>query len=266
MRRSPLPFALVALLAVLALGEPPALAQGRVDPLAEARRLLEQERADEAALESFERAHALDPSADDNLINIGATHLLMGDLGSASRHFNAYLAARRSDAESYYLVAKNYAMGEYWDLAVQHLEAAITLDEKTRRLVRRDPVFLAASDYAPFRTLLATDGFRPAPGSHQRAEVFGAGYDAGSGVLLRAALNALQFSGRPFDPNVEVTDHWALIWGGARMKLTDTGDGGGLITFSAPSSAFTAESWQREIDDLAGAIREQVALLSMRRQ
>ncbi len=225
----------------------------------------------EEALASFRRAQELDPAADDNLVNLGATYILLGDLANASRHFNGYLTERRSDGMAYYLVAKNYAVGEYWELTVQHLQAAIQLDETLRRAARQDPTFLGAATYPSFVALMATDGYRPVAGSHVRTEQFSGTYDGGHGVLLRGALNALQFSGRPFDPNVEVTDQWALIWAEARMKLANdtatNNTGGGRIDFSAPPTAFgSAADWNRWVDELSREIREQVAVLSMNRQ
>ena len=219
----------------------------------------------EAALAAFRRAQQLDPGADDNLVNLGATHLLLGDLAGASRHFNGYLAERRSDGMAYYLVAKNYAVGEYWELTVQHLEASFLLDETLRRVARRDPTFAGAASYPSFVELMDTDSFRPAAGSHLRSEAFSGTYDGSHGVLLRATLNALQLAGRPFDPNVEVTDRWALIWAEARMKLSN-GDTGGRIDFSAPADAFSADDWTRWVDEVSRQIREQVAVLSFNRE
>lgn len=220
----------------------------------------------EQALSGFRTAQRLDPTAADNEINLGATYAIMGDLGNASRQFNSYLSRNRSDTMAYYLVAKNYAMASQWELTVQHLRAAIQLDEKTRRLARRDPVFGPISDYEPFRALLATDTYQPAPGSHLRTESFDEAYDGGHGILLRAVLNALQFSGRPFDPNVEVTDQWALIWSELRIKLTNSPSGGGRLEFSAPATSYHPEQWTRQTDELVGWIREQLARLKMRRR
>ena len=224
------------------------------------------ERRYDEAIAAFTRAQELDPTAPDSDINLGATMILKGDVGRASRHFNRYLSGQRSSANAYYLVATNYAMGQHWELAVRHLEAAIRLDEKSRRRSRTDPNFGPLADYEPFQALLATDSYQPGPDAHLRVEVFDSSYDGGHGKLLKALLNALQFSGWPFDPNVEVTDQWALVWGDLRLKVTNSSAGGGQIEMTAPAASHTAQRFSQLAGELTGKINEQLARLHMRRQ
>lgn len=224
---------------------------------------LEDENYQEAAA-AFRTLQRLDPlEATTYDLNIGAALLLDGDLATASRHFNDYLRAHRADWTAYFLVAKNYALAERWDLAVQHLEAAVKLDERARREARRDPNFAPMSDYEPYARLLATDTFRPAPGDHYRSEVFAAPFDGGHGILLTAVLNAVQLSGRRYDPAVEVTEDWALVWTDVRIKVTNTPDGGGRIELFAAAADFSPQAWRDRTDALLEGIREQLALLDL---
>ena len=163
-------------------------------------------------------------------------------------------------------MASNYALGQHWELAVGHLEAAVRLDEKSRRRSRTDPNFGPLAEYEPFQALLARDSYQPGPDAHLHIEAFGAPYDGGHGKLLNATLSALQFSGRPFDPNVEVTDQWALIWGDLRLKVANAPTGGGQIEMTAPAAAHTARKFSQLTSELIGQINEQLARLAMRRQ
>jgi tetratricopeptide (TPR) repeat protein len=217
------------------------------------------------ALKAFFEARELDPGATDNDLNLGATLMLKGDVGGASRHFNRYLSLDRGSADAYYLVATNYALGGQWELAVQHLEAAVRLDEKSRRRSRTDPNFGPLAEYPPFQALLETDTFQPGAGAHARSVTFDEAYDGGGGKLLKGVLNALQLSGRPFDSSVEVTAGWALVWSDVRLKLSDAPSGGGLVLMTAPAGSFSTAEWTRQTDDLIGHIREQLALLALRR-
>lgn len=218
------------------------------------------------AVEALYEARELDPSAPDNEINLGAAMVLKGEIGEASRFFNQHLSRNRSDANAYYLVASNYALGQQWELAIQHLDAAIRLNEKSRRRARMDPNFGAIRDYQPFQALLATDSYVPSPGSHLRAVRFEEPYDGGSGKLLTAVLNVFQLGGNEFDRDVEVTDRWALVWSKIRIKISNAPDGGGLVELSAPANGFSAESWQQRSDELIRKIREELAVLNLRRQ
>lgn len=227
---------------------------------------LERQRYEEAVT-AFRRLQELEPSETREYdLNIGAALLLGGDLPSASRHFNRYLLANRTDSAAYFLVAKNYALAEHWELAVQHLDAAVRLDERIRRRARHDPNFQPMREYEPFVRLLATDSYRPPPDGRRTSRVFAEPYDGGRGPLLTGLLNALQLTGRRFDPAVEVTDQWALLWNDVRIKVSNHPDGGGEIELSAPPGTFSAEEWRRETASLFEEVEEQLALLSLHSQ
>jgi tetratricopeptide (TPR) repeat protein len=223
-----------------------------------------EDRHDEA-LGALRKAQEIDPEATDNELNIGAVYVLKGDIGQASRQFNCYLSQNRSSADAYYLVASNYTLASRWDLAVQHLEAAIRLDERSRRRARVDPNFRPLGGYQPFLALLETDSYRMPDGAHQHREMFDAPYDGSHGDLLKAVLNALQFAGQAFDPNVEVTEQWALVWSDMRLKLSNSAGGGGRIEMSAPADRMTVAQWERRRDALIAEIHQQLARLTMRR-
>ena len=98
--------------------------------------------------------------------------------------------------------------------------------------------------YEPFQQVLATDSYSPPKGSHRHRELFEEAYDGSRGPLLKAVLNALQFSGQAFDPAVEVTDQWALVWSDIRLKLSNAPEGGGQIEMSAPADRMTPGEWE----------------------
>lgn len=326
LRRSPSPFRTAALFAVLALAVPPAAAQGD-DPLAEARRLVEGQRGEEAisvldrvlrkeprnaealllratanliegesaagrrdlakalevdpalrqgwltlgalevseerwseALAAFRRAEALEPSAPDNDLNIGAVELLAGDLGAASERFARYLDGPGADANGFFLVAKNYALAGYEALAVEHLRQAIERDERARVQAKADPAFAGLKTSPRFQALLNTMSFRPPLGAHTAERTYPERYDGGRGPLLRAVLDALQLAGRPFDRRVDVAPDWAVIWGEARIEVTDAAEGGGVVSLSAPRDRFTAEAWSAFADQLLRDVNTRLAL------
>lgn len=210
-----------------------------------------------AALEAFRRAEALDPAASDNSLNIGAVLLLEGDLDEASRRFGRYLAAQPGDAEASYLVASNYAMAGYVGLALGHLRTAIGLDERSRLRARNDPNFSGLADSGQFQQLLLTDGYAPPPGAHVAVQRFEAAYDGSRGPLLPAVLDALQTSGQPYDPRIEVNPDWALVWSEMRIKVAAAG-GGGQVELSAPAERFTPEQWRQRSESLLRQIAVQL--------
>lgn len=216
------------------------------------------------ALAAFRRAEELDPSAPENDLNIGAVLLLQGQLEPASDRFGRYLSAAGSSAEGYYLVASNYALAGYEALAAQHLRRAIELDERSRLRARTDPNFAALADAPRFRELLATDLYEPPAGAHRAARSYGVAFDGGRGPLLPAVLDTLQLTGRSFDPRVEVTERWALIWSDLRIKLSDRADGHGLVELSAPAERFTPAEWQDTSEELLRRVARQAALRTPR--
>ena len=56
----------------------------------------------------------------------------------------------------------------------------------------------------------------------------------------------------PFDPNVEVTADWALLWGELRIKVRrgTESDGGGVVEVSAPADRMTPQQWQERTQTL----------------
>ena len=242
-----------------ALALDPELRQGWLNRAALA---VAEERYDDAVA-AFRRAEALDPAAPENDVNVGTALLLQGDLASASERFSAYLGGAGDTAEGYYLVASNYALAGYAALAVEHLRGAIERDERTRRRARTDPNFRALQINARFRRLMSQDHYQPPAGSHVADATFDAAYRGGQGPLLPAVLDALQLGDRPFDPNVEVTDTWALIWGDVRIKVFDTLGDQGRVQLSAPARAFTPAEWKRVVSGLLARIERQAMARSM---
>ncbi|MFQ5349373.1 MAG: tetratricopeptide repeat protein [Thermoanaerobaculia bacterium] len=209
------------------------------------------------ALEAFRRAEALDPAASDNSLNIGAVLLLQGELDEASQRFGRYLAAHSGTAEASYLVATNYAMAGYVGLSLGHLQRAVDLDERSRLRARNDPNFSGLAENGQFQSLLLTDGYAPPPGAHRAAQRFEALYDAARGPLLGAVLDALQTSGLPYDPRIEVNPDWALVWSELRIKVSAL-PAGGQVELSAPAERFTPQLWQHKSEALLRQIAVQL--------
>ncbi len=214
-----------------------------------------------AALAALTKAKQLDPSAPDNDLNIGAVQLLQGNLQEATSFFQAYLQKNSSSAEAFYLVATNYAMAGYAGPAIEHLRRAVEIDEKSRLRARTDPNFRELESNSRYQLILGTDGFRAPPGSYQRLVTVETPFEGTDSVLLRAVLDALQFSNQPFDRRVEVTPDWALIWGEMRIKLSNNEAGQGQILLSAAADQYTPGQWQQQTDDL---IREITVRLTTR--
>jgi tetratricopeptide (TPR) repeat protein len=211
------------------------------------------------ALEALRNAKKLDPAAPDNDLNIGAVLLLQGNLEAASSSFKVYLERDPSSPEAFYLVATNYAMAGFAGPAIQHLTRAIDLDEKARLRARTDPNFRDLETNPRYQQLLNADTYQPPAGSYRQAFDVDMPYDGANGLLLRAVLDALQFSGIPFDPRVEVTDVWALIWSEMRIKVTNSAQGSGQIQFSSPANRFTPSQWQSRIENLQREITVRLA-------
>lgn len=196
-----------------------------------------------AALAALLQAQELDPAAKDNPLNLGTVRLLMGQLDEASRDFQRHLE-NNPRAHDHYLVASNYAMAGYPGLAVRYLGQAIQMDETIRVRARTDPNFLELEDHARFQELMLTDSYRPPPDAHRAGRTYDLAYDRGEGPLLQAVLDALHALRMSYQPRVEVTPDWALVWGDFRIKVSDTPTGEGEIELSAPSDAMTAQQFQ----------------------
>ena len=215
------------------------------------------------ALEALTRAKELDPGALDNDVNLGVVLVLKGDLEAASQHFNAHIQRSGETAEAYYVVASNYGMAGLAGPSIEHLKKAIQIDERVRLQARTDPNFQDLEDNPRFQEVLLTDVFQPAPGSYYAVQSFDAPFGGPDSPLVGATLDALQFSGLPFDPRVEVTPDWALIWSEVRIKITNSEDGRGEVQLTAPPNSFTPADWTRRSEDLFRQIT--VRLLSRQR-
>ncbi len=203
----------------------------------------------DAALEALIKARDLDPTAIDNDLNLGVVLILKSELEPASQHFNAHIQRSGGSAEAYYLVASNYAMAGFAGPAIEHLEQAIQLDERVRLRARTDSNFRDLESSQRFQDLLLTDTFRPQAGSHHAVQKFDTPFSGSESPLLTATLDALQFSGQPFDPRVEVTPDWALIWSEYRIKIMSSADGSGEVQLTAPPNSFTPAEWQRRSEE-----------------
>lgn len=212
------------------------------------------------ALEAFGQAERLAPGEPDNDLNIGAVHLLAGRLEPATRRFKEYLEQGEPAAESFYLVATNYALAGYAALAVEHLGRAVELNERFRLKAKTDPNFLDLSRHPSFERLMVTDVYQPPPGAYREEHVFAAPYGERGAPLLTAVLDTLQLAGVPFDPAVEVTPAWALIWGEIRIKVAPgPEDGQGTVELSAPADRMAPGEWQRRVAELLAGIEERLA-------
>jgi hypothetical protein len=185
--------------------------------------------------------------------------LLLGRLDEAARSFETYLAAHPTDAQAQYVVARNYAMGGYAGLAISSLQKAVAMDERMRAAARTDANFAALESNPRYQGLLAHDGWRAPLGTRTARRSVPGGYLAGRGPLLQATLDALHALREPYEPRVEVTPEWALLWGAMRIKLSDAPDGGGVVELSAVPGAMSAADWERRSDLLLDSIAVQVA-------
>jgi tetratricopeptide (TPR) repeat protein len=213
----------------------------------------------EAALADFQKARDLDPADADGLLNIGAVQLMLGRLDEASRSFGDYLGQRPGDAGAHFLVAKNYALTGYSGLAVQSLQQAVALDERTRASARGDAAFASLAGNPRFQDLLAVDTFRPPAGGLHAERTYPGAYRNGEGPLLPATMDALQTLGEPIDSRVEVTPGWALLWGSMRIKLSDDVKGQGQVSLTPRQAGITPELWNQQSKRLLDTILIQLA-------
>lgn len=208
----------------------------------------------DAAFAALSKAEELDPGASDNDLNLGAVLLLQGKLQPASDRFGRYLARHPRSADSRYLVASNYALAGYAALAVEHLRQAIEIDERSRVRARTDPNFAGLAGQARFQELLAADTYRLPPGAHTARRAYDVPYDQQDGMLVNSVLGALGTAGERYDPRLETTADWALIWGEMRIKVSRTRDGKGLVEVSAPVERMSAAEWQRRSEKILQAV------------
>jgi tetratricopeptide (TPR) repeat protein len=213
----------------------------------------------EAALGDFQKARELDPANPDSHLNVGAMELLLGRLDAAAQSFQGYLAARPGDAQAHYLVARNYAMGGYAGLAIQSLQQAIALDERVRAAARADANFSELTTNPRFVELLRVDSFRAPAGTWKAQRTFEAGYGAGRGPLLSATLDALHALRESYEPRLEVTPEWGLVWSRMRIKLYDDARGQGIVELTAPPDHFSDAEWLEKSDRLLDSIGIQLS-------
>lgn len=216
------------------------------------------ERRYEEAHQAFLAAQKLDPRADDNPLNLGVSLVFLGRIDDAKALFSTYIAGHDSAAEAHATVAKNFALGGYKTLALEHLESAIELDERQRLLAKTDPAFEDLLGTVRFQRLLSFDGFEPPPGSLTATRAFDAGYEGGRGPLLGAVIDALGKLAIPMDPRIEVTPDWALLWADLRIKVRPGKGGQGIVELSAPPGRFDERDWLSRVDRLADQIRYQL--------
>ncbi|HRR14480.1 MAG: hypothetical protein KA189_06220 [Thermoanaerobaculia bacterium] len=212
------------------------------------------------ALTAFARAEQLAPDLAENDLNAGAIHLMAGDLAAASQRFNSFLEREPRSADAYYRVAANYALAGYAALAARALEHAIALDERSRVRARLDPNFEPMLEQPPFPTLFATDRWVPPPDYVVARRAYPRRYDGPEGKLLGAVLDAVQLSGRPFDPRVDATPDWALLWSEFRIRVGTNDAGQGEVELAAPATTFPPAEWQRRTEAFFQTVARQLAL------
>jgi tetratricopeptide (TPR) repeat protein len=214
----------------------------------------------EEALSAFERARELDPEAVDNSLNLGATLLLLGRVPEAAEHFAHYLEVTEGATDSLLLIAKNYALAGYQALALDHLRRAIAADERSRLTARTDPAFDDLATSHEFQEILATDTYVAPSGAFETIAAFDVPYETAQGKLLGAVVDALRGQRLPFDPRIEVTDTWSLIWADLRIKVGIGEDQAkGIVSLSAPPGRFTPGEWSKITNELFARIRYELA-------
>jgi len=218
------------------------------------------------ALRDLREAERLDPEAADNALNQGAVELLRGDLPAATAQFQRYLARDPAAAEAWYLVASNYALAGYAALAVQHLERAVALDERSRVRARTDANFADLAEHRGFGRLLTTDAWTPPPGSLAAERTYPTRFGGPEAPIVVAVLNALQLSGLRLDPRVELTPEWALFWSDFRLKLVANRDGSTTLALTAPPGLFTPASWESRAQTLFAEVEAQLLRLELAAQ
>lgn len=206
---------------------------------------ISQRRYDEA-IGAFEMARDLDPDALDNSLNLGAAYLLAGRDEEAETLFQRYLARNDDRLEALLLVAKNYAVAGQGQRAIGFLEEAVALDERSRIALRTDPSFESLLEMPRFQKLLETDSHTP-PADHLKSffRLPDEEYEVREGRALGAVIDALRKVGISFDPRIEVTPTWSLIWGDLRVKVSiDPERGGTRVDLSASPERFDSESFR----------------------
>jgi len=144
--------------------------------------------------------------------------------------------------------------------AAHALEHAIALDERSRVRARLDPNFEPMLEQPPFPTLLASDRWVPPPDYVVARRAYPRRYDGPEGKLLGAVLDAVQLSGRPFDPRVDATPDWVLLWSEFRIRVGTNDAGQGEVELAAPATTFPPAEWQRRTEAFFQTVARQLAL------
>ncbi len=216
----------------------------------------------EMAVERYDAAHQallearkLAPDAADNDLNLGAVLLFLDRHDEAETHFARYVARQPSKGEAALQVASNYALVAAVAPMIRYLEEAFAANERLRFNVRADAKF-SFFHLDEFQRLMSTDHYQPPAGAHQVQAAFPTPYALTDRLLIDAVTDALRDHDVPFDPTIEATERWALIWGDLRVKVTNQASGTGVVAFSAPADRFSAEDWHRKSQALFKAIQE----------
>lgn len=210
----------------------------------------------DAAYEALEKARDLAPEEPDNQLNMGAVMALQGKIDEASEHFDRYVEMSSGSAMSHYLVATNYALAGRNQEAVAHLRRAVELDERLRLRARSDERFLGL-DTPEYRRLLATDVYEPPAGAHSAAAAFREPYRRKDPKLVYAVLDALKSQSLPYEPAIEATEEWALIWSPEmRIKVSNQHDGSGVVSITAPREDISKDQFEARTQALFRGIYE----------
>ncbi len=211
----------------------------------------------DAAYQALSEAKKLDPAAPDNELNLGAVLLFLQRRDEAEAHFSRYLALNPGRGESALQVASNYALIGAIDPMIRYLEQAFAADERLRLRVRGDAKF-SFFHLDAFLQLMTTDTYQPPTGAHQVQAAFPVRYATGDRQLIDAVTDALRDQKMAFDPTIEATESWALIWGDLRVKVSNQASGSGVVALSAPADRFTADEWHRRSQALFRSIQERL--------
>lgn len=216
------------------------------------------ERRYDDAEKALRKARELDPQAADSYLNLGAVAVLRNQSAAAAEHFATYLELEEDRGQAFYLVAANYALAGNAVQAVEHLRQAIAEDERLRLQARSDDRFAALTS-PEYSQLLTTDSYTVPADHRQQAAAFQRPYTRQDPQLVYSLAEALKELEIPYDPKIEATQNWALIWGDMRIKVWNQANGTGVISLSAPPERFTDDAWHRRTQELFRLVHEKLA-------
>lgn len=204
----------------------------------------------DAAYKALIKARDLAPGEPDNDLNLGAVMALRGKTPEATEHFDRYLQTQPGSASACYVVAGNFALAGVETKAVEYLRQAVALDEHMRLRARGDERFLGLQSEA-YRKVLTTDVYQPPADALVAEAAFDPPYRRDNPKLVYAVLESLKALGYDYNPTVEATDHWALIWGSRmRIKLFTQQNGTGVVRMHALAGRYTEDEWKRSTQGL----------------